>query len=296
VTAQEPAETAPAKVNLTLRIVGRRPDGYHDLESLVVFADRGDTLRLDAGDTLSLSVEGARAAECGAPADNLVLGAARALQAQIPDLRTGRFHLTKRLPVAAGLGGGSADAAAALRLLARANGLAAGDPRLVTAARATGADVPVCLDPRPRIMRGTGERLSQPLRLPILHAVLANPGTAVPTPAVFAALKGARAAVDDAATRLVEGGAPAFAALLEALRGSANDLEAPAVSLFPAVAETLAALRATQGCALARMSGSGATCFALYADAGAAQAAAAALRETHPSWWVEAVRLGDGRV
>jgi 4-diphosphocytidyl-2-C-methyl-D-erythritol kinase len=144
-------------------------------------------------------------------------------------------------------------------------------------------------------MRGTGERLSQPQRLPTLHAVLANPGIAVPTPAVFAALKGARAAVDDVATRLVEAGAPAFAALLEALRGSANDLEAPAVSLFPAVAETLAALRATQGCALARMSGSGATCFALYPDAGAAQVAATALRETHPSWWVEPVRLGSAR-
>ncbi len=183
------AEPAPAKVNLTLRVLGRRADGYHDIESLVVFAGVGDALTFTPGPALALAVRGPTARASGDVADNLVLKAARALAERVEGLKLGRFALSKRLPVAAGLGGGSADAAAALRLLARANGMALDDPRLMQAARATGADVPVCLDPRPRLMRGIGDLLSDPLDLPRLPAVLVNPGVAVPTRDVFAALK-----------------------------------------------------------------------------------------------------------
>src|SRR5215471_4945604 len=179
------AEKAPAKVNLTLRVIGRRADGYHEIESLVAFADVGDTLTFSPGGAVALSVAGPTAAAAGQIADNLVLKAARALAERVERLKLGGFALSKRLPVAAGLGGGSADAAAALRLLARANGLALDDLRLMQAARATGADVPVCLDPRARLMRGIGEILSAPLPLPRLHALLVNPGVAVPTKLVF---------------------------------------------------------------------------------------------------------------
>ena len=154
------AELAPAKVNLTLRVIGRRADGYHDIESLVVFAAVGDALTFTRGREMSLAVRGPTAAASGDLADNLVLKAARELAERVEGLKQGRFALAKRLPVAAGLGGGSADAGAALRLLARANRIALDDPRLMAAARATGADVPVCLDPRPRLMRGIGEILS----------------------------------------------------------------------------------------------------------------------------------------
>ncbi len=152
------AEKAPAKINLTLRVLGRRADGYHDIESLVAFAGVGDALTFTPGGDLALTVGGPTAAAAGDVADNLVLKAAHALAERVTGLRLGWFTLSKRLPVAAGLGGGSADAAAALRLLARANALAPDDPRLMQAARATGADVPVCLDPHTRLMRGIGDR------------------------------------------------------------------------------------------------------------------------------------------
>src|SRR5215472_2960863 len=156
-TAAAGAEKAPAKVNLTLRVLGRRADGYHDIESLVAFAGVGDALTFTPSGALALAVGGPTAAAAGDVADNLVLKAARALGERVEGLKLGRFTLSKRLPVSAGLGGGSADAAAALRLLARANRLAPDDPRLMQAARNTGADVPVCLDPRARLMRGIGD-------------------------------------------------------------------------------------------------------------------------------------------
>src|SRR6516164_7374359 len=169
-TAAAGAEKAPAKVNLTLRVLGRRADSYHDIESLVAFAGVGDALTFTPGGALALAVGGPTAAAAGDVADNLVLKAARALAERVEGLKLGRFTLSKRLPVSAGLGGGSADAAAALRLLARANRLAPDDPRLMQAARTTGADVPVCLDPRARLMRGIGDVLSAPLDLPRLFA------------------------------------------------------------------------------------------------------------------------------
>jgi 4-diphosphocytidyl-2-C-methyl-D-erythritol kinase len=286
------AEQAPAKVNLTLRVIRRRRDGYHDIESLVVFADVGDTLTFARGKTISLTVRGPTAAAAGNTDDNLVLKAARSLAERVEGLRTGRFTLTKRLPVAAGLGGGSADAAAALRLLARANKIATRDPRLMEAARATGADVPVCLDPRPRVMRGIGDVLSDPIDVPRLAAVLVNPGVAVPTKDVFAALHRQappiqRAANDDAPGSYLR--MPDFVAGLAAHR---NDLEAPAIDIQPVIADVLASLGKLPGCRLARMSGSGATCFGLFDSARAATAAAKALRERHSTWWVRATTLG----
>ena len=284
------AERALAKVNLTLRVIGRRPDGYHDLESLVVFASVGDALTLAAGPRLLLTVRGPTAGLSGVLADNLVLKAANALAERVGGLKSGRFLLSKRLPVAAGLGGGSADAAAALRLLARRNHLALDDGRLCEAARVTGADVPVCLDPRPRLMSGTGNLLSSPLELPRLPAVLVNPRVAVPTKGVFERLAAPR--VIHVAKTSEDYPPPDQAGLMGYLADRGNDLESPAIALQPVVAEVLEALRQLSGCCLARMSGSGATCFALFDSAKAAEAAARSLRERKPGWWVRSAMLG----
>jgi 4-diphosphocytidyl-2-C-methyl-D-erythritol kinase len=288
--SHDPVGFAPAKVNLTLHILGRRADGYHELESLVVFADVGDRLTFTPGGALALEVSGPTSQAAGAADDNLVLRAARALGERVERLRLGRFTLDKQLPVAAGLGGGSSDAAAALRLLARANGLASDDARLYAAARATGADVPVCLDPRARMMRGVGEILSEPMALPGLPAVLINPGVAVATKDVFAAL--AAPVLSGPPPReeffTIETDAASLVALLQARR---NDLEIPAVALQPVIADVLDALRASPGCLLTRMSGSGATCFALLGSIPAAETAAQALAAAHPSWWVRATVL-----
>jgi 4-diphosphocytidyl-2-C-methyl-D-erythritol kinase len=284
------AELALAKINLTLRVVGRRPDGYHDIESLVVFASVGDALTLAAGPRLLLTVRGPTAGSSGALADNLVLKAANALAEQVRGLKYGRFVLSKRLPVAAGLGGGSADAAAALRLLARRNHLALDDGRLCEAARVTGADVPVCLDPKPRLMSGIGNLLSPPLDLLRLAAVLVNPRVAVPTKGVFERLAAPRAVL---AAKVSEDYPPIDrASLIEYLAARGNDLEPAAIALQPVVAEVLAALRRLRGCRLARMSGSGATCFALFDNGKAAVAAARALRDQKPAWWVRSAMFG----
>ncbi len=286
-------EKAPAKVNLTLRVRGRRGDGYHEIESLVAFADFGDALSFSPGGKLALTVHGPRAAEAGGGDDNLVLKAARALAHRVPDLALGAFELEKSLPVAAGLGGGSSDAAAALRLLAKANGLKPDDDRLYAAARATGADVPVCLDPRPRIMRGIGEVLSTPLSLPTLPAVLVNPGVAVATKAVFAGwtpadAHGVAADIDVVATLKTSH------ELLQFLDTQWNDLEGPAIAVAPVIADVLGTLHELPGCKLARMSGSGATCFALFAEPTAARRGADLARAKFPQWWVRACSLGGG--
>jgi 4-diphosphocytidyl-2-C-methyl-D-erythritol kinase len=284
-------EAAPAKVNLTLRVLGRRPDGYHEIESLVAFARVGDRLDFAPGGPLALEMGGPFAAAAGSTADNLVLKAARELARLAGGLALGRFVLTKELPVAAGLGGGSADAAAALRLLARANALAPDDPRLHAAARATGADVPVCLDPRPRIMCGIGEVLSAPLALPALPAVLVNPGVPLSTREVFAALAaGPRKSAANIGT--MEFDLTSIGAVLDALAAGTNDLEPAAIALCPPVAGVLAALARTPGCRLARMSGSGATCIGIYESEPMAEAAARDLAAAHRVWWVRATVLG----
>lgn len=287
-------ENAPAKVNLTLRVVGRRADGYHDILSLVAFADFGDRLTFVPGGELALAVRGRQAAQAGDSVDNLVLKAARALAERIPGIGLGAFDLEKNLPVAAGIGGGSADAAAALRLIARANELAADDRRLYQAARATGADVPVCLDPRPRLMYGIGEQLSERLSLPLLHAVLVNPGVALATKDVFAGWAKASRPTPPFDVSAVARAMP-YEDFLQLLAKEPNDLEGAAIALAPAIADVLAALRASPGCGLARMSGSGATCFGLFASAAAARAADKVLRDKYQHWWVKAGVLGRDR-
>ncbi|MBY6242547.1 4-(cytidine 5'-diphospho)-2-C-methyl-D-erythritol kinase [Methylosinus sp. Sm6] len=285
------ATRAPAKINLTLHILGRRDDGYHELESLVAFSGGGDALRLAPGPELTLIVDGPTAAAAGDGSDNLVLRAARRLAERVPGLTLGAFRLTKYLPVAAGVGGGSSDAAAALRLIAAANGLADDDPRLMEAARATGSDVPVCLDPRARFMRGAGEAVGETLRLPPLPAVLLNPGAPVATASVFQRLGLAPG------ERTSAGAHPAIAsgldaeALLAALRRGRNDMEDAACLEAPVIVHALAVLSAARGCRLARMSGSGATCFALFSTRHAAAAAAAAIARQNPAWWVKTAAL-----
>jgi 4-diphosphocytidyl-2-C-methyl-D-erythritol kinase len=284
------SEPAPAKVNLTLQVLGRRADGYHDLQSLVAFTALADRLTLRLGVPLALSVSGPTAVQAGPVADNLVLRASRALAERIGGLRLGAFELTKHLPAGAGLGGGSADAAAALRLLARANGLALDDPRLGAAALATGADVPVCLDPKPRVMRGVGEILSTPVALPPLAVVLVGPGFPLATKDVFAALglaRGERRHEPRADAAILSDDKALFAFLAE----HGNDLEAAAIRLAPPVADLLAALREQPGCRLARMSGSGTACFGVFASPVEAADAAQRLKATHSDWWVQATEL-----
>ncbi len=290
-------EFAPAKINLTLRVVGRRADGYHDLDSLVVFAALGDTLTFAPGRMLKLSVGGPTALDAGPSSGNLIIKAADALAERVSRLKLGHFTLEKRLPVAAGLGGGSSDAAAALRLLARANGIERDDPRLMEAAHATGADVPVCLNPRPRVMRGIGDILSAPLDLPPLPALLVNPGVAVPTKDVFGALARRSEVVDGKSAVFGEargsGARQSMMELVSVLEAGANDLEPPALSLQPVITDVLAALRDLDGCRIARMSGSGATCFALFDSEDAAKAAGIALRKQHAEWWIEPTILNS---
>lgn len=285
------AEMARAKVNLSLHVLGRRADGYHELESLVVFADVGDDLLLGPGDRFSLVVEGETAGAAGPAEENLVVRAARALTERAPGLRVGSFRLTKRLPVAAGLGGGSADAAAALRLLATLNGLTLDDERVLAAARAVGADCTVCLHSRPALMRGIGHEVEALDGWPPLDAVLVNPRAAVPTGRVFEALALPQGAIDQRrAHPLIPRGADPIATLALAR----NDLRDPARQIAPVIADVEAAL-AAQGALLVRMSGSGATVVGLFADRQAAERAATAIAAAHSGWWVRATVLGGAQ-
>ena len=290
-------ERAPAKINLTLHVLGRRADGFHDLQSLVAFSCFGDVLTLDTTRQSHLAVSGPRAAFTGPLEDNLVLKAAHELQAQAPDLRTGGFHLIKSLPAAAGIGGGSSDAAAALRLLARANGMAADDSRVREAAARTGSDVPVCLRPRARMMRGTGDVLGPQLQLPPLHGLLVNPGVALETKTVFAemgemgemGLKPGAAFGFGKHPEIASG--LSFDGLVSQLKRARNDMEDAASVLAPVIGHVLSVIGAARGCKLARMSGSGATCFGLFETRLAASRAARVIRRDHPGWWVKACVL-----
>jgi 4-diphosphocytidyl-2-C-methyl-D-erythritol kinase len=280
-------ETAPAKINLTLRVRGRRQDGYHELESLVVFADLADRLTLQPGAKTALDIAGPFAAPSGPVADNLVLKALAALRARVPWLEAGHFQLEKNIPVAAGIGGGSADAAAALRLLARANDIAPDDARLAAAALSVGADVPVCLAARARIMRGIGDLLSAPLELPALPAVLVNPRVPLATRDVFGKFSLAPGSRD------YLGAVPGeLNAMIAFLGAQGNDLTPAAIACVPVIADVLMALRALPGVRFAGMSGSGATCFALLASRGEAAAAAQQLAAAHRDWWVTPATLG----
>ena len=272
---------APAKINLTLHVTGRRVDGYHLLDSLVVFADVGDRVTASPAPALSLRVTGPEGAGLSAGEDNLVLRAARSLGGQAGAALT----LDKGLPPASGIGGGSSDAAAALRVLSRLWGRSLpADGGL-----SLGADVPVCLAARACRMSGVGEVLSDVPPLPPLWAVLANPRVEVPTPQVFKALDRR----DGAAMPL---DLPRWRDALELavwLRQMRNDLERPARQIAPQVSDTLALLAALPGALIARMSGSGATCFALFPDPLAASAGASVLAGQRPAWWVRSCALGS---
>lgn len=273
-------ERAPAKVNVTLTVTGRRVDGYHTLESLVAFAhDIYDEVMLVPGPALTLAAAGATADKAGPVDSNLILKAARALRERREGLRLGAFNLKKNLPVAAGLGGGSADAAAALRLLARLNDLPLDDAAILDAAHATGADVAVCLQPQARVMRGIGEQLGPALDFSAPHVLLVNPHVACPTPAVFQAL-GLEAGKTTGRTARPD------AAILKNWQAIGNDLQPAAVSVVPVIATVLAMLEKSGGCVVARMSGSGATCFGSYENAADCARAAEILLESHPHWWV----------
>jgi len=267
------AEFAPAKLNLALHVTGQRPDGYHLLDSLVAFAEVGDRVTLTQA-PLSLQITGQFAAGLS-PDDNLCLDAARLVGAEVA------ITLEKNLPVASGIGGGSADAAAVLRGLARM-----GYP-LPPAPERLGADVPVCLHPRPLRMQGVGEILTPLPSLPELHLVLVNPGIAVPTPQVFAALP-----IKTNPPLPPFPDHPDLARLVDHLHRCRNDLQAPAVALFPPIRDCLDALDA-EGALLARMSGSGATCFGIFADAGTAGLAAYRIGTAHDGWWITATKLAS---
>ena len=282
---------APAKINLTLHVVRRRLDGFHDLESLVVFAGVADVLALDPCRPLGLAVSGPSAADAGDARNNLVLKAARALGERVPGLRTGAFRLVKRLPVGAGIGGGSSDAAAALRLLARLNGLGLGDERVHAAACATGSDVPVCVHPRSRMMAGTGDRLGPPLKARPLYAVLVNPGIHVPTPGVFKHMGLAPGEARHSVEHHVPHDGLDHESFVDLVRSGRNDMEAAALALAPGIGDAVDVLAATARHRVVRMSGSGSTCFALYGDRRAAHAAAALVAGARPGWWVRATAL-----
>jgi len=272
------AEIAPAKINLHLHVTGRRADGYHLLDSLVVFAGAADVVSVAAGKALSLELGGPEGGALAAEPDNLVLRAARLLAEAAGRPAPGAaLRLEKHLPVASGIGGGSADAAAALRALDRLWGLGMGTARLEALALRLGADVPVCVGSRPARMAGIGEVLSAAPRLPDFGLVLANPRVSLATPRIFAARSGAFSA-----PATLPGGWADAASMAADLRALGNDLEPPAISLCPPIAEVLAALAALPGALMVRMSGSGATCFAIFADAGAAGQAAMALPA---AWW-----------
>jgi 4-diphosphocytidyl-2-C-methyl-D-erythritol kinase len=283
-------EFAPAKINLTLAVERRRADGFHDLASLVCFAAVGDELSLTPGVELSLEVTGSFAKGAGAPDANLVLKAAKALARRFPNLRHGHFALVKHLPTAAGLGGGSADAAAALRLLARLNGLPLESGPIVETARETGSDVPVCLDGVCRMMRGRGEILGPKLAMPALFGVLVNPGARLETARVFATLA-KTAGVGNSEVFEPSAQLTTLGEWLAAITRCGNDLEAAAIGLAPVVRDAGLRLRDQAGCVLSRMTGSGTTVFGLFEDEAHAALAAQILTEAEPRWWVRGVTL-----
>ena len=286
-------EAAPAKINLYLHIVGRRPDGLHLIDSLVVFAGLGDVVTVSPGDDIVLTRSGPMTGDLPPAENDLVYRAARRL-AETAGVTAGAIiEVEKNLPVASGIGGGSADAAATLRALARLWRIDLPPHGLSSLAQALGADVAVCLQSRPTLVRGIGEQLSPPGVLAPLHAVLVNPRLAVATAEVFAAFDAAPQTPGTSAGT-TEAWSSDPRRLVEQLTPRRNDLTAAALSLCPAIGDVLARLGAQQECLLQRMCGSGATCFGLFATPSAARAAADALRRDNPDWWVTATGLDTG--
>jgi 4-diphosphocytidyl-2-C-methyl-D-erythritol kinase len=281
------AHQAQAKINLFLHVGAQRADGFHPLQSLAVFTDAADNLAIAEADDLSLSLDGRFAAGLMGEGDNLVLKAARALAAHAGRTASVHISLTKNLPVASGIGGGSADAAATLRALAGLWQLDTDEAALCGIAAALGSDIPVCVLSRPAFMEGRGEILTPIESLPRLPLLLVNPGVKVPTKDAFAALRQRRGAE----MTLPRARFTDLADLLRFLEITSNDLEAPAIGLAPVIGEVLSALKSLPGARFVRMSGSGATCFALMPDDDGCARAAAMLREKHPEWWVQATAV-----
>jgi len=283
---------APAKINLYLHVLGRRDDGFHLLDSLVAFAGIEDTVRVGPGDGISLDIDGPYAAELANAPDNLVLQAARALSKLAGGGRGAHLSLSKRLPLAAGIGGGSADAAATLKGLIRLWNIQPGAGALHELAVALGADVPVCLAGLAAFIGGIGDELTVAPALPMGSVVLVNPGVQLSTPAVF---KG-YATQEKPETRPgpFEYNPKDLTELVAILKVRGNDLAPAALKMAPVIGNVLAALEGCSGALMARMSGSGATCFALFDNPGDAAAAAIELARDHPDWWVRAGSLeGD---
>jgi 4-diphosphocytidyl-2-C-methyl-D-erythritol kinase len=279
-------EFAPAKLNLYLHITARRPDGYHDLDSLAAFASIGDWVCLRPASSLSLDVDGpfASALAHEDPSQNLIVKAVQSFASFVGRALDVKFLLTKNLPVASGIGGGSSDAAAALRALAKYWGIEADDERVIKAAALYGQDVPLCLKIENSYLTAEGS-VPAP-RLPPVDVVLINPNIPLPTPDVYRAYR----KLDGAFSPLSRLSSTPNSALVlaAALKARNNDLYKPACALVPEIADVINALADTKGCLLARMSGSGATCFALYASSGEANEASRVLRDRHPTWWIEA--------
>jgi 4-diphosphocytidyl-2-C-methyl-D-erythritol kinase len=287
-------EIARAKINLTLGVLGRRPDGYHEIESLVVFAQIGDRVTLTPGPECGVATSGPFAGDI--EGRNLLETALGLLRGVDAELQLGTVLLEKNLPVAAGLGGGSADAAALLRAVRRANPERAGAVAWHALAARLGADVPVCLAGAPALISGIGDKV-EPLgpahRLPPVAVVLVNPRLPLPTAQVYRALAAAPAWAPGRPSALPRSFSD-LATLVDAVRLHGNDLERPAVSLLPGIAQVKAALAAQPGCRIAAMSGSGPTCFGIFADQAAAQSAAGALTRAYPRWWVVATEVVGG--
>ncbi len=282
-------EHANAKVNLTLSVLGRRDDGYHELESLVAFAAAADEVTILPDQPHGLTVSGTFAGAIAG--ENLLTRTLGLLSEADPHLRIGAVQLDKALPVAAGLGGGSADAAALLRAVRRANPERAGAIPWMEIAARLGSDVPVCFANQPALIQGRGERMQCFPYLPDMYAVLVNPRVPLSTASVFAALRASAVVHSSTEARPP---LPPFSrvnAVLDYVGERGNDLEVAAVRLLPAIEEIKALLGAREGCRLAAMSGSGPTCFGIFSAWTEARSASAAIAEARPGWWVEATRL-----
>lgn len=283
---------APAKINLFLHVGERRRDGFHELQSLIGFTETGDQLEISPSAELSLTVNGPFARTLPASDDNLVLKAARVLRRRARRSAGAAIVLTKNLPVASGIGGGSADAAAALRGLDRLWGINSSEAQLLTLAAELGSDVPVCLLSRTCWVEGRGEILSRLPPLPRMPAVLVNPGVAVSTPAVFGMLNARSGTGRSKPAKALE----SLWDVIAYLDDAGNDLEAPACQLAPVIQEVLNAFDREPGCALSAMSGSGATCFALFHDAEYARGAASRIAQDYPGWWVSLTRFAGPEI
>jgi 4-diphosphocytidyl-2-C-methyl-D-erythritol kinase len=282
-------ELARAKLNLTLGVRGRRSDGYHELESLVAFAEVHDVVTLAPGGEETITVSGPFATAI--VGENLLARTLELLREADRGLRLGSVHLEKRLPVAAGLGGGSSDAAALLRAVRGANVDRVGRVPWPEVAARLGADVPVCLADRPALMWGRGESIAQVRAFPAVDSVVVNPGVPLATARVFAARGSGPAPAAAAVPVLPE--LPDLPALLAHMRAHGNDLERAAIGLCPEVAEVKDLLTAQADCCMAAMSGSGPTCFGIFSGKATAQRAAAAVAAARPGWWVACTTLGE---